>query len=335
MLTESHADTGGRPAIVLESAGDIVMAAPNGRIHTQSMHRSAEVDVTGSIARAVGAAGKAPPAFKASAPGAASSSGSSSAGARAATAVAATKPFDCTSSWAALDQQAKQTCDSFGTDIRARNKKISSDYAKMYLQDKRLEWAGMAGYASKQVGCGMDACDNTPLAGTMKDALGQGNRAVYEEIYPVHQFYEKHDLDKLRECASKRSPNGVPPSVVRGFEKIDAGDSKTGSLLILQHEQHDVLQPLVFDRSDIGAMMATNQAASKAGLPLAQETKVAFSSRCNGQTEAIFTGSNPATYEQRWPFASKVGDTFDHFAKNPVDAQLLDKGLTEIYENGR
>ena len=43
MLTESHADTGNRSAIVLESAGDIVMSAPNGRIHTQSMHRSAEV----------------------------------------------------------------------------------------------------------------------------------------------------------------------------------------------------------------------------------------------------------------------------------------------------
>ena len=43
MLTESHADTGGRPAIVLESAGDIVIAAPNGRIHNQSMYHSREV----------------------------------------------------------------------------------------------------------------------------------------------------------------------------------------------------------------------------------------------------------------------------------------------------
>ena len=52
MLTESHADTGNRPAIVLESAGDIIMAAPNGRIHTQSMHRSAEVGVGGTATKA-------------------------------------------------------------------------------------------------------------------------------------------------------------------------------------------------------------------------------------------------------------------------------------------
>ena len=55
MLTESHADTGGRPAIVLESAGDIVLAAPNGRIHTQSMHRSAEVGVTAAAVAATAA----------------------------------------------------------------------------------------------------------------------------------------------------------------------------------------------------------------------------------------------------------------------------------------
>lgn len=74
------------------------------------------------------------------------------------------------------------------------------------------------------------------------------------------QFYGKDGLEKLKECASTRNPK-VPPSVVRGFEKIDAGDSKTGSLLILQHEQHDVLQPLVFDRQDISTMMTANQAA--------------------------------------------------------------------------
>ena len=43
MLTESHADTGGRPAIVLETAGDMILAVPNGRIHQQAMFRSADV----------------------------------------------------------------------------------------------------------------------------------------------------------------------------------------------------------------------------------------------------------------------------------------------------
>ena len=42
MLTENHDDTG-RAAIVLESAGDIILAAPNGRIHHQSKFHSRDV----------------------------------------------------------------------------------------------------------------------------------------------------------------------------------------------------------------------------------------------------------------------------------------------------
>ncbi len=82
-------------------------------------------------------------------------------------------------------------------------------------------------------------------------------------------------------------------------------------------------------------MMTANQEASLHGVPGAQETKLALSSRCNGQTEVLFTGSDPASFSQRWPFASKVGETFDYFAKRPTDSQLLDKGLGEIYENGK
>jgi type VI secretion system secreted protein VgrG len=42
MLTENHEDTG-RPAIVLESEGDMIFAAPNGRIHSQSKFHSRDV----------------------------------------------------------------------------------------------------------------------------------------------------------------------------------------------------------------------------------------------------------------------------------------------------
>jgi uncharacterized protein involved in type VI secretion and phage assembly len=42
MLTENHEDTG-RPAIVLESQGDMIFAAPNGRIHSQSKLHSRDV----------------------------------------------------------------------------------------------------------------------------------------------------------------------------------------------------------------------------------------------------------------------------------------------------
>ena len=42
MLTENHEDTG-RPAIVLESTGDIILAAPIGRIHSQAKFHSRDI----------------------------------------------------------------------------------------------------------------------------------------------------------------------------------------------------------------------------------------------------------------------------------------------------
>ena len=46
MLTEDHEDTG-RPAIVLESQGDMILAAPNGRIHSQAKFHSRDVGTSG------------------------------------------------------------------------------------------------------------------------------------------------------------------------------------------------------------------------------------------------------------------------------------------------
>lgn len=36
-----------------------------------------------------------------------------------------------------------------------RNKRINAAYAKLWLADHRFQWAGLAAFASKQVGCGL------------------------------------------------------------------------------------------------------------------------------------------------------------------------------------
>lgn len=38
---------------------------------------------------------------------------------------------------------------------RERNKRINAAYAKLWLADNRFQWAGLAAFASKQVGCGL------------------------------------------------------------------------------------------------------------------------------------------------------------------------------------
>lgn len=44
---------------------------------------------------------------------------------------------------------------SFEGNERERNKRINAAYAKLWLADNRFQWAGLAAFASKQVGCGL------------------------------------------------------------------------------------------------------------------------------------------------------------------------------------
>jgi hypothetical protein len=38
---------------------------------------------------------------------------------------------------------------------KARNKAINAAYAQLWRHDPRFQWAGLAAFASKQVGCGL------------------------------------------------------------------------------------------------------------------------------------------------------------------------------------
>lgn len=40
-------------------------------------------------------------------------------------------------------------------DPKARNRAINAAYARLWLKDQRFQWAGLAAFASKQVGCGL------------------------------------------------------------------------------------------------------------------------------------------------------------------------------------
>jgi len=50
------------------------------------------------------------------------------------------------------------------------NQVINAAYARLWLQDSRFQWAGLAAFASKQVGCGLLHASNTvDLIGQQRD----------------------------------------------------------------------------------------------------------------------------------------------------------------------
>ncbi|MEW6759297.1 MAG: hypothetical protein AB1437_00615 [Pseudomonadota bacterium] len=60
--------------------------------------------------------------------------------------------------WMNFQQEAEDILRTDGeiiADDAVRNKRINAAYARLWLADNRFQWAGLAAFASKQVGCGL------------------------------------------------------------------------------------------------------------------------------------------------------------------------------------
>ena len=284
------------------------------------------------------------------------------------------KPLDCAKAWAEVEKSADDVINSTQDPI-LRNKRINAAYANLYMKDPTLHWAGVAAFASKQVGCGLQSAKRVLDVGDMEtedakhpmpspdgmpvprgmdlltaykydkakavyNALTVGNRNVFKDIYPVHLFYEKHGIEGLRQCGKARNPP-VSARVMQGFEDTAAGHSDKGAVNILYHEQHDILEaPNIFGSKEVQDIMGQNQAASEWWLGIgrlggAERTTTAFSPDCTGGPTVTFNNENPAMFDQRWPFAQSVAGKFESLIANPQSHSQVLSDLRAIAGQGR
>ncbi len=80
----------------------------------------------------------------------------------------------CAALWKKYDDEAKAIIAPAGSDHQLRNKIISGAYSKLYLSDPCFVWAGLAGYASKQVGCALATAKGLRTAGYGVAGVGVG-----------------------------------------------------------------------------------------------------------------------------------------------------------------
>jgi hypothetical protein len=144
----------------------------------------------------------------------------------------------CVNCWRDLQKEAERIVAS--PDPIARNRRINAAYAQLWLDDKRFQWAGLAAFASKQVGCGLlNAADMIRKSNHQRDAyqrwdqqasflermspyssprmpvpdqvmgegaarvyqmLALGNAALFLEIWPLHKFYKTFGLERFKHC---------------------------------------------------------------------------------------------------------------------------------------
>nr|WP_323858610.1 MULTISPECIES: hypothetical protein [unclassified Xenorhabdus] len=70
----------------------------------------------------------------------------------------------CECVWRRYQKEAEEIVAPGGVliaDPKERNKRINAAYASLWLHDNRFQWAGLAAFASKQVGCGLLHAYNT------------------------------------------------------------------------------------------------------------------------------------------------------------------------------
>ncbi len=165
-----------------------------------------------------------------------------------------------------------------------RNRAITARYARWYLDyPEQFKWAGMAAFASRQVGMAVVSAEMllaperlgaaNPLLWLHRIASGMfmvrdleemrtGNNSIFHDIAWAHAAYLEGGLDEIEGNAVGRDRN----QLLEGFRLIDRG-VKTGgagsegeealrlvwqgNLALLRHEQTEVLQP-VFDRLSPG-----------------------------------------------------------------------------------
>jgi len=206
-----------------------------------------------------------------------------------------------------------------------RNRKISAAYAKLYEDDTRLEWVGVAAIVSRQAGCAMNLAKEAsgsvlPMksgpASTALEALGKTNQAIFQDIYPVAVFYQKYGAKKLEQCAVDE--NGVhqaSPKLVDAIKDIDSGTPeglRTGSDKIANYEQRDIIQDHIYSKQEYKDAFEKNERWAKRPLGRwfgARPTQLPLSSECTDKDPVPFNGSITDP-DARVAYYSKLMDTF-------------------------
>jgi len=108
----------------------------------------------------------------------------------------------CENLWISYQQQAESIVAPGGqliADPKARNRAINAAYAQLWLQDPRFQWAGLAAFASKQVGCGLlHAADSIDRIQAEFDAEQQRQQSARSGFYGLLEPSERERQARLQ-----------------------------------------------------------------------------------------------------------------------------------------
>ncbi len=134
----------------------------------------------------------------------------------------------CEGLWRIFQREAEEIVAPGGVliaDPKERNRAINAAYARLWLDDPRFQWAGLAAFASKQVGCGLlHAADSIERIKVERDALQdlRDSRSESGLLTPDKMQDQAQLLETYRQAnANDGVPSWLPHSLVlRGVEHV-------------------------------------------------------------------------------------------------------------------
>ncbi|MHC8316108.1 PAAR domain-containing protein [Pseudomonas sp. LB3P31] len=150
----------------------------------------------------------------------------------------------CENLWRSYQQQAEAIVAPGGVliaDPKARNRAINAAYARLWLEDDRFQWAGLAAFASKQVGCGLlHAAESVEKIQAqheanvrLKDAVRRGFSGLFDkrsELERLESSQQRERAEREYEEACRNNP--LPAGARHAGESL----SYTQKQLMLVHD---------------------------------------------------------------------------------------------------
>ncbi|WLH77578.1 PAAR domain-containing protein [Pseudomonas sp. FP2335] len=147
----------------------------------------------------------------------------------------------CERAWRFYQNQAEDLIAPHGkliADPKLRNRVINATYAQLWQLDKRFQWAGLAAFASKQVGCGLlHASDAIEKIQAEYEAAEQLRRSARSGVFGLFSADERERRarlqayeQRLREYEQTQRNNPVP-----GVDLRRVGDGLSAVQQLYQH----------------------------------------------------------------------------------------------------
>ncbi len=127
------------------------------------------------------------------------------------------------------------------------------------------------------------------LTNNMYHALGDANKAIFGDIYPMAAYRARYGYEDMKKCYASEGKT-IPDPMVKGFDYLAQGNLKKASDNIAWYEQTEVVQPVYDEYS--GTFWAMEKASDLKKLESGKNLyDIPLSTTCGDPDTIPFIGS--------------------------------------------